>query len=146
MMGKKEKWRRLRVGAWVELKPIYPPRRLGATSEGMGICTRVFSRRIGRLIMSENIPIIRCTKDGYHWYKPSTRSRVYMENVRGQPTLRIFHMCPSPSRPLLIKIRPPRPRKFRPPLAGFSTNRIHLINWCISFHSCQIFSPPKRAL
>ena len=50
---------------------------------------------------------------------------------------------PLQPRSLLIKTRPPRPSKLRPPLTGYSTYRIHLINGCISFHSCQISSPAE---
>ena len=45
--------------------------------------------------------------------------------------------------PLLITTRPPRPPKLRPPLTGYSTYRIHLINRCISFHSGEIASPSE---
>ena len=38
---------------------------------------------------------------------------------------------------------PPRPSKLRPPLTGYTAYGIHLINWCISFHSCQVLSPSK---
>ena len=33
-----------------------------------------------------------------------------------------------------------------PPLTGYSTYRIHLINWCISFHNCQILSPSETGV
>ena len=54
----------------------------------------------------------------------------------------ISPLSPPPA-PLLIKIRPPRPKNLRPPLTGYSTYKIHLINGCISFHSCQILSPSE---
>ena len=44
---------------------------------------------------------------------------------------------------IMIKTRPPRPSKLRPPLTGYSTFRVHLINGCISFYSCQILSPSE---
>ena len=36
--------------------------------------------------------------------------------------------------------------KLRPPLASYSTYRIHLINGYISLHSCQILSPSQTGL
>ena len=50
---------------------------------------------------------------------------------------------PLQPRSLLIKTSPPRPSNLCPPLTGYSTYRIHLINGCISFHSCQILSPSE---
>ena len=60
--------------------------------------------------------------------------------------LLIWYTPPSPPlqpRSLLIKTRPPRPSKLRPPLSGYSTHRIHLTNGCISFHSFQILFPSE---
>ena len=57
--------------------------------------------------------------------------------------------CPARPPPLpqhsffLIKTKPPRSQKLRPPVTGYSTYRIHLINGCISFHNCQILSPSE---
>ena len=50
---------------------------------------------------------------------------------------------PLQPRSLLIKTRPPRPSQLRPPLTGYSTYRIHLINGYISLHSYQIWSPSE---
>ena len=51
-------------------------------------------------------------------------------------------MTPFKKRTLLFN-KPPRTSKLRPHLTGYSTYRIHLINGCISFHSCQILSPSE---
>ena len=51
---------------------------------------------------------------------------------------------PPPPPPLpLDQTQAPTPLKTPPSPPGYTTYRIHLINWCISFHSCQILSPSK---
>ena len=47
---------------------------------------------------------------------------------------------PFQPRSLLIKTRPPRPSKLRPPFTGYSTYRIHMINRYISLNCCRILS------
>ena len=42
-----------------------------------------------------------------------------------------------------VPIRPPRPSKLRPPLAGYS-NRIYSINRCISFHTVYHILTPSE--
>ena len=53
---------------------------------------------------------------------------------------------PRPTHAFFDQTRPPRHSKLRPPLTGYSTYRIHLINWWISFHSCQVLSPSETGL